>query len=154
MDILFIVVVFLVSAVLFAIEVFLTPGMGLAGIGAACGVVAGNWMVFSYYGTTAGLWVLAASVLASILLTVGLMRSRTLDRLSLKQKIDSTAATAEQLSVRPGDEGVAVTRLALVGNADIGGKLVEVKSADGFLEEGTPVKVVSVSQAQIIVKRK
>ena len=56
--------------------------------------------------------------------------------------------------LQPGDEGVAVTRLALIGNADIGGRLVEVKSADGFLDEGTPVIVVRVEDAQITVKKK
>ena len=45
-------------------------------------------------------------------------------------------------------------RLALIGNADIGGRLVEVKSADGFLDEGTPVIVVRVEDAQITVKKK
>ena len=44
--------------------------------------------------------------------------------------------------------------LALIGNADIGGRLVEVKSADGFLDEGTPVIVVRVEDAQITVKKK
>ena len=48
----------------------------------------------------------------------------------------------------------AGTRLALIGNADIGGRLVEVKSADGFLDEGTPVIVVRVEDAQITVKKK
>ena len=67
---------------------------------------------------------------------------------------NSTAATPEQRSVKPGDEGVAVTRLALIGNAEIGGKTVEVKSASGFLDEGTPVVVVRVDEAQVTVKKK
>ena len=49
---------------------------------------------------------------------------------------------------------MAITRLALIGNADIGGRTVEVKSADGFLDEGTPVVVVRVEDAQITVKKK
>ena len=81
------------------------------------------------------------------------MHSKTLEKYSLHKSIDSTAASAEQLSVRPGDEGVAITRLALIGNSDIGGRTVEVKSADGFLDEGTPVVVVRVEDAQITVKK-
>lgn len=153
MDVLFILIIFLISAVLFAIEVFLTPGLGLAGLGAACGVIIGDWMVFDTYGVAVGLWVLAASIVVSLLLTFGLMRSRTLERLSLKQRVESTAATPEQLSVKMGDTGVALTRLALIGNALIDGKQVEVKSVDGFLEEGTSVVVTGVSQALILVKR-
>ena len=43
---------------------------------------------------------------------------------------------------------------ALIGNAEIGGKTVEVKSASGFLDEGTPVVVVRVDEAQVTVKKK
>ena len=89
-----------------------------------------------------------------ILVGYWMLRSKTLEKYSLHKSIDSTAATQDQLSVQPGDEGVAVTRLALIGNADIGGRLVEVKSADGFLDEGTPVIVVRVEDAQITVKKK
>ena len=92
--------------------------------------------------------------MACILVGYWMLRSKTLEKYSLHKSIDSTAATQDQLSVQPGDEGVAVTRLALIGNADIGGRLVEVKSADGFLDEGTPVIVVRVEDAQITVKKK
>ena len=104
--------------------------------------------------TDTGLWACAASIVACGLLGYWLMHSKTLEKYSLHKSIDSTAASAEQLSVRPGDEGVAITRLALIGNADIGGRTVEVKSADGFLDEGTPVVVVRVEDAQITVKKK
>ena len=49
---------------------------------------------------------------------------------------------------------VALTRLALIGNADIEGQTVEVKSAGQFIEEGTPIVVVSVNDALILVKPK
>ena len=96
----------------------------------------------------------AALALCCCLLGWWMLRSKTLEKYSLHKSIDSTAATPEQLSVKPGDEGVATTRLALIGNADIHGKTVEVKSADGFLDEGTPIVVVRVDEAQVLVKRR
>ncbi len=154
MELIVILLLFIVCAILMAVEVFIIPGTSLAGIAAGCCLVIANYITFDQYGITIGLWVLVASLVCCGLLGYWMMHSKTLEKYSLHKSIDSTAATEAQLSVKPGDEGVAVTRLALIGNADINGKQVEVKSADGFLDEGTPVVVVRVDEAQITVKRK
>lgn len=51
-----------------------------------------------------------------------------------------------------GDTGKALTRLALVGNAEINGLVVEVKSSGAFLNPGTPLRVIHVSEANITVE--
>ena len=154
MEIITIIILFLFCTLLLAAELFILPGTGVAGIAAICCLVGANYLTFVWFGLTTGLWLSAASLVACILVGYWMLRSKTLEKYSLHKSIDSTAATQDQLSVQPGDEGVAVTRLALIGNADIGGRLVEVKSADGFLDEGTPVIVVRVEDAQITVKKK
>ena len=97
---------------------------------------------------------LIASIIFCSLLGVWAARSKFLEKYWLHKSIDSTAATTEQLSVKVGEEGTSITRLALIGNADINGNVIEVKSADGFIDEGTPIVVVRVEEAQITVKRK
>lgn len=154
MDILLITLLFLFCALLLAVELFILPGTSIAGIAAGCCLVGANYLVFDRFGLMVGLWVLAASLVCCCLIGWWMLRSKTLEKYSLHKSIDSTAATPEQLSVKPGDEGVAATRLALIGNADIHGKTVEVKSADGFLDEGTPIVVVRVDEAQVLVKRR
>ena len=154
MDILLIILLFLFCALLLAVELFILPGTTVAGIAAGCCLVAANYIVFDRFGVAVGLWVLAASLVVCCLIGYWMLRSKTLEKYSLHKTIDSTAATAEQLSVSPGDEGVALTRLALIGNADIHGKMVEVKSGDGFIDEGTPIVVVRVDEALIIFKRR
>ena len=154
MEIITIIILFLFCTLLLAAELFILPGTGVAGIAAICWLVGANYFTFVWFGLTTGLWLSAASLVACILVGYWMLRSKTLEKYSLHKSIDSTAATQDQLSVQPGDEGVAVNRLALIGNADIGGRLVEVKSADGFLDEGTPVIVVRVEDAQITVKKK
>ena len=72
--------------------------------------------------------------------------------MSLHTAIDSTNATPEQLSISVGDEGRALTRLALVGNADFNGKQVEVKSAGSFINPGTRIRVIHVNEATITVE--
>ena len=78
---------------------------------------------------------------------------RTLDRISLKTDITGSVDRTAEQSVKVGDTGVTTTRLALVGHADIAGHLVEVNSADGFLDEKTPVIVTRITNGTIFVQR-
>ena len=98
----------------------------------------------------------AQGINTNVTMVLGLMiwavaRSKTLDKIALHSTISSTNATSAQLEVKVGDKGVALTRLALVGNAEINGKSVEVKSAGAFINPGTPIRVKSVSEALITV---
>ena len=80
------------------------------------------------------------------------MRSKTLDKVALTEDVASTVDRSVAAQVQVGDKGFAVTRLALIGNADIQGHIVEVRSASGFLNEKTPVVVTRVSDNEIIVE--
>lgn len=144
----------LLALLLFAVEALVMPGFGVAGVGAAVCTVVADILVYTEYGGAAALVALFVSVAVVLLFFWWLGRSKTLERMELKSTIGSTAATADQLAVRPGDEGRALTRLALIGNAEIGGRRVEVKSAGEFIDPGTPVVVTEVSEALIVVRRR
>ena len=140
------------ALVLAFVEIVIVPGFRLAGMGAILCALIDVVIIYSEHGL---LWAVVAIVAA--LAVLGLMlwwvsRSRTMDKMALHTSIDSTNATPEQLSVRVGDVGTALTRLALVGNAEIGGKTVEVKSSGAFINPGTPIRVVRVNEANITVE--
>ncbi|MBR1593209.1 MAG: NfeD family protein [Alloprevotella sp.] len=143
-----------IALLLFAIEVFVTPGFGIAGIAATLCVVLADSLVYFYYDNFTATVTLLVSTAAVLLLIWWLSRARTLEKMALKANIDSTNATAAQLSVQPGQEGRALTRLALIGNAVIDGKTVEVKSTGNFIDEGTPIVVTAVQDALILVEPK
>ena len=144
----------LVALLLFAIEAFVTPGFGVPGITASALILVADAITFYHYGAFIATCALFTSVAFVLFLFWLVSRSPIIKRAELHTNIDSTNATAAQLSVRPGDEGRALTRLALIGNAEIDGKNVEVKSAGGFIDEGTPIRVVSVQDALILVSPK
>lgn len=148
-----IIILAALSLVLGLLEIFILPGFGFAGIGSIVCAVVDAILIYNAYGFS---WACIAVVVAILLLVLMLYivaNSRTFDRMSLKTSIDSTNATTEQLSVKVGNEGRAITRLALVGNAEIEGKQVEVKSSGKFINSGTPIRVIKVDKAQIIVER-
>ena len=82
------------------------------------------------------------------------MRSKTLDRISLKTNINSTIDRTAERKIQIGDTGTAITRLALIGNAEINGDIVEVRSADGLLDERTPIVVTRITNDTIFVSKK
>ena len=136
------------------LEVFVIPGFGLAGSAAIICGIADVAVIYINYGLMPAL---GAATLAILLFGVSLyivMRSKAIDRMALKSSINSTNATSEQLSVKVGEEGKALPRLALVGNAIINGKQVEVKSSGDFIDPGTPIVVTAVSEASITVSIK
>lgn len=148
-----IIILAALSLVLGLLEIFILPGFGFAGIGSIVCAVVDAILIYNAYGFS---WACIAVVVAILLLVLMLYivaNSRTFDRMSLKTSIDSTNATTEQLSVKVGNEGRTITRLALVGNAEIEGKQVEVKSSGEFINSGTPIRVIKVDKAQIIVER-
>ena len=152
MDILIIIVLIVAAVILFLVELFVIPGISIAGILAGACMIYANYYAFAYLGTTAGFITLGVSAIACIGSLILFMRSKTLDKVALKKnitsKVDRTAAD------QVGDTGVAITRLALIGNAEIDGNIVEVKSMDGFLNEKTPIIVNRITDGVIMVEKK
>lgn len=149
-----IIVLGVLAFVLGMLEVYVVPGFGVAGVCSMLCALADVLLIGHEYGSVAAVAALFAAIIVLGLMMWAFSRSKTLERLSLDSAIDSTNARAEQLSVRPGDEGRALTRLALIGNAEIAGKIVEVKSDGAFIDEGTPVVVISVNEALVVVRAK
>lgn len=139
----------------YLIEVFLIPGFGGAGIAAAVCLLYAIYFAFASVGTMAGVITLLGVVAGGVIITRAFMKSKTLDRLSLKKTLDDGEHRRREALSMPvvGDRGVAVTRLALVGEAEFDGRQIEVRSADGFLDEKTPVVVHKVDDGVILVKK-
>ena len=153
MDILIIAVLVIAAIILFLVELFIVPGISIAGFLAGGCIVVANYYAFVQMGTTAGFITLAISAVACIGSLIGFMRSKTLDRLSLKKDITSKVDRTAEERVKVGDVGVTTTRLALIGYAEINGDIVEVKSIDGFLDEKTSIIVNRITNGVLIVEK-
>ena len=153
MDILIIVSLIVGGLILFAIEVFLIPGISLAGIASAGCILYANYYAFDTLGTVPGIITLVVSALGIIAVTLWFMRSKTVDKLSLKKTIDYRPEPLKGLDLQPGDEGVALTRLALIGNAEFNGRIIEVRSADGFIDEKCRIRVERILDGIVMVQK-
>lgn len=153
MDIVIIIALIVAGLLLFMAEVFLIPELSLAGIASAGCLIYVNYYAFAQLGATGGLVTLIISLCSYIIMLIWFLRSKAIDKLALKKNIDSTVGTPAEQEVKIGDTGVAITRLALIGNAEINGKIIEVKSADGFLNEHTPIVVERIMEGVIMVRK-
>ena len=81
------------------------------------------------------------------------MRSKTLDKIALKKDITSKIDKSAAEKVKVGDTGITITRLAQIGNAEINGNIIEVKTLEGLLNEKTPVIVTRITDGIIYVEK-
>ncbi|MBQ8256770.1 MAG: NfeD family protein [Bacteroidaceae bacterium] len=142
------------GALLLLVEVALVPGLGLTGILGVVSFIVSVAYAFVVLGATAG-WVTFLAVLALVVFFIlWSVYGKPFKRLALKTNIESTVKAPDAAAVAVGDEGVALTRLALVGAADFGKVQIDVTSADGFIDEGAAVYVSRITESTIFVKRK
>ena len=153
MGILFIIALVISALLLLLVELFVIPGSSLAAILSAICLTWAVAYAFINISALAGIITLIIALILGSCVLITCMRSKTLDKVALTEEVSSTVDRSVAAQVQVGDKGYAVTRLALIGNAEINGHVVEVRSADGFLNEKTPVVVTCVTDNEIIVQK-
>lgn len=167
----------LLGIVFIALEIFVLPGFGVFGIVGLVALFGGLIGTFIPSGTgitDPGGASAAATGMVTILLGVATAgigmyfvskhfgSLPLLNRLILQDRPDESRpmSLAELMddSVRSaavvGDEGVTTTPLKPVGQAEINDQIVDVVSDLGFIEAGTPVRVIAVGSMRVVVAPK
>jgi len=165
------VILFFVGIILIAVEVFVLPGLGVAGISGAAFIMAS--LILSLIGnvgfdfevvmptqlTNAFLTVILATVggffgsiyMAKKLITTSMMSSMVLTAVQKKEDgfvgIDATEAKLI------GKEGVAHTILRPSGKVEIDNDIHDATALVGFIEKGEKVTVVKHETAQLFVRK-
>jgi len=153
MDIVIIASLIIAGLILFIIEVFLLPGISIAGIISAVCLLYANYYAFDTLGTVPGCITLAISAMGVIGITIWFMRSKTVDKLSLKKTIDYRPEPLKGLDLKSGDEAVALTRLALIGNAEFNGRIIEVRSTGDFIDQKSKIRVERILDGVVLVEK-
>lgn len=146
----FIISLLAVGIILLLLEIFVIPGIGVAGILGIAAVIAGCYLSFGW-GTQTGMIITGSVIIVIIILLAIALREKTWDRLALKTNVESSAGQ-DTTTVTLGDKGVTTTRLAPMGSARIEGRTMEVKSYEGFVDPGVNVEVVMIEDNIIYVR--
>ena len=154
MEIVVVVVLCLLGIVLILLEIFLIPGITVAGIAGGILSVIAIYYAYSHIGVLGGTIALISSLIVFGVAFMILVKSKALDTIALKTDIQSTVASGDSLKVNEGDTGISISRLNPVGKVKINDVTMEAKSLGEFIDEETEVVVVKVSLTQLIVKIK
>jgi len=146
-------VIILIAAgiLLLLAEIFLIPGVGIAGILGIVSLVGSSYYSFIRLGRIPGLIVTVIDVVLVIALIAYCLRAKTWSKAELKESIDKKSVPV--IKAKAGDTGKTTTRLAPMGTARIGDKSVEVTSVEGMLDPETDIEVVRVENNKIYVKK-
>jgi len=130
------IILLILLGVLFLVaELVLLPGVSLGALFALVCYGSAIYTAFADYGPFTGGIVVLIILALSFVATVLSLRSKTWQRFSLKQKIESSSMPLPDNEVKAGDRGVAVSRLAPMGKVEIGGRIYEAKSTDVYIDQ-------------------
>ena len=136
------------------IEIFLLPGISIAGIAGIIFLIGGIVFAFTYIGSTAGTITLIASVVLIAVTFVLLLRSKSLKKIALNTEITSTVDNSDFKNINVGDKGVTISRLNPMGKVMVNNVIVEAKTYDGgMIDEETEIIVEKVESMNIIVRK-
>ena len=139
---------------LFLVEFLIVPGITVAGIGGAILLGIGVYLAFEFHGARVGGYVLAGTLTGIIITLIISLRSGTWKKLMLNTNVEGNTYNQESETIKPGDTGVALTRLNPIGKAMINEIVVEAKSTGNYINEKAEIVVVKPEGSKFIVKPK
>lgn len=146
-----IIIILLIALILIFLEVFVLPGINVAGILGLLMLVGGIYLSYTQIGTPTAHYILASSLLISILILFFGLRAKTWSKLSLNTAVDGKIENFKPNTIIAGDKGVAITRLGPMGKVLINGQEVEAKSSN-IVDAQTEIEVTEIDGNEIIVK--
>lgn len=153
MEITIVLLLLFVGVIFFLIELFLIPGVSIAGIAGTLFMGGAVYYAYTGIGTTAGHLTLTGGTILLIIAVWIFVRSKALDRMSLKTEIDGKNDPLYNIELKVGDNGVAASRLAPMGRIKINGHMVEAKTNDDFIDEGVAVRIIEIRNTNVVVER-
>lgn len=152
MTILIILLLIALGILLLLIEFAVIPGVTIAGIGGMALFAYSVYLAFSRFGTLAGIITLLFIIIAVPILFIRFFRGKIGKNMKLESTIKGHVNQVDEKKIAAGDQGVAITRLAPIGKAEVKNETYEAKSTGEFIDEGTPIEIIKVLPNQIIVK--
>jgi membrane-bound serine protease (ClpP class) len=150
------ILLFMIGLLLLAVEVFLIPGFGIAGILGFISI--GGSLFLSFPDVTSALQAIVITMIGAVVLLYLLFkffpRTSGWNRLILKTNLgEKEYAPVKDRSELVGKEGITLTPLRPAGNIEIDGEPYDAVTEGLFLPKGETVRVVQVQGTRIVVRR-
>ena len=142
----------LLGIILLIVEIIFVPGTTIVGIG---GFVVGGYGVYlsyQYYGNTVGTITLIVTAIICFGGFVYALKTRSWEKLALKNTMDSRFNDEYKLDLKVGDEGESVSSLKPIGKAIFKDNEIEVSSLGEYVREHQPIRIIRVQNKKIYVE--
>ncbi len=159
------ILLFLAGVILLALEIFVIPGFGFAGIGGIVLIIASlffalisNEIYFDFNSISVAIIQLTGALVATLVLVALMLKflpkSTTFNKLVLAEEETAEKGFVSFPSDKEllGAEGVALTTLRPAGTAEINGARVDVMADWDYIERGSRIKVLRVEGVKVVVK--
>ena len=148
-----IIILIALGLFLVILEIVLIPGTTVAGIAGAVLMAAGIFWMYADHGPTAGHTTLGISGVVSAVSLYYAFKSKAWERFSSKGVMEGRANVIDE-NIKPGDEGLTLSRIRPIGSVLVNGIKVEAQTTGEMIEENKSVIVTKVLTNKIIVKPK
>jgi membrane-bound ClpP family serine protease len=135
---------------LIIVEIIFVPGTTLVGVGGFIFLTIGVWLSFKYFGSEMGWTTLGGTAVVSGLLLYFSFKANVWGKFALKSSMQGKVNEGDHFQT--GQEGVAISALRPVGKAELGSRMVEVKTLGSYVDSGTKIRIIQVLSNQIIVE--
>lgn len=148
----------IIGILLIAVEIFLIPGFGFAGLAGLILMFSGVYLAADSFAQGA-LYLIIAFLATGLLVFVGVKTGRLKRLWGRINLVEEQNSNAGYVAPKPeyihflGKTGTALTLMRPAGSAIIEGERVDVVSEGGFIERGANVKVIAVEGTRIIVRK-
>ena len=146
-----IIIILLIALLLIFLEIFVLPGINVAGILGLLLMIAGIYLGYRQIGAPTAHYILATTLVLGTLIMFFGLRSSTWRKVALDTAIDSKVSDDVSVNVKVGYRGTALTRLGPIGTVLINGMTFEAKSAN-ITDAKTEIEVTEIDGNEIIVK--
>jgi membrane-bound ClpP family serine protease len=149
-----VIILIIIGLFLFVVEFLLIPGITVAGIGGVACLIGGIFWAYNGYGNVAGNITLISTFVATLITIVFALRSKTWSKFMLNTNVEGSVANDDLTQVKPGDEGLSVSRLTPMGKVRINEVVLEARSTGNYIDQKTPIVVIRFEGSVAIVKPK
>lgn len=162
------ILIFVLGVILLLLEIFVIPGFGITGVSGIVLITAGlilslinninfNFGPVNKTEATRSIFTVIAGITGAFLLVIyfshKIGRGRMFRRLALDTVQDATPEELTATRKMSGRQGVAVTGMRPSGKVRIDEELYDAVALHGYIEKGTPVRVVRSEHSQLYVVR-
>ncbi len=138
---------------LIIVEIIFVPGTTIVGILGLLCVFAGLAYGFSTFGAPIGWGITAVTVIISTAAIVVSLKSGVWKRFALNDTMESKVNEHLPIEIKAGEEGIALSALRPIGNAEFGDDKMEVTTLGELVDSGSKVKVTHIEGRVIYVEQ-